>query len=54
MIGEKLTKGDEIEVEVLAIDIEKQRISLRIPMDDTDGEMTRARDPTEGHPISQS
>jgi polyribonucleotide nucleotidyltransferase len=38
MIGEKLTKGDEIEVEVLKIDIKKQRISLRIPMDDTDGE----------------
>ena len=36
MIGEKLTKGDEIEVEVLAIDIEKQRISLRIPLGDTD------------------
>jgi hypothetical protein len=38
MIGEKLTTGDEIEVEVIEIDIEKQRISLRTPMDDTDGE----------------
>jgi ribosomal protein S1 len=38
MIGEKITEGEEIEVEVVAIDIEKQRISLRIPMDDTDGE----------------
>ena len=37
MIGEKLTKGEEIEVEVLEIDFEQQRISLRIPMDDTDG-----------------
>jgi polyribonucleotide nucleotidyltransferase len=38
MIGGKLTKGNEIEVEVVEIDIEKQHISLRIPMDDTDGE----------------
>jgi hypothetical protein len=38
MIGEKVTKGEEIEVEVLEIDIEQQRVSLRIPMDDTDGE----------------
>jgi hypothetical protein len=37
MIVERLTEGDEIEVEVLKIDIEQQRISLRIPMDDTDG-----------------
>jgi S1 RNA binding domain len=37
MIGERLTEGDEIEVEVLKIDIEQQRVSLRIPMD-TDGE----------------
>ena len=37
MIGERLTKGDEIEVEVLEIDMERQRISLRIPMDDMDG-----------------
>jgi hypothetical protein len=38
LIGEKLTKGEEIEVEVLGIDIDQQRISLRIPMGDTDGE----------------
>jgi transcriptional accessory protein Tex/SPT6 len=38
MIGEKLIKGGEIEVEVLDIDLERQRISLRIPMYDTDGE----------------
>ena len=38
MIGERLTEGDEIEVEVLKIDIEQQRVSLRIPMDDADGE----------------
>lgn len=38
MIGEKLTKGHEIEVEVLEINIEKERISLRIPMHATDGE----------------
>jgi hypothetical protein len=38
MIGEKLTKGEEIEVEVFEIDTEQQRISLRIPMDDTGGE----------------
>jgi hypothetical protein len=37
-IGEKLTEGDEIEVEVLEIDIEKQRVSRRIPMDDTDSD----------------
>jgi predicted RNA-binding protein with RPS1 domain len=37
MIGEKLTEGDEIEVEVLAIDIESQRITHRIPMYYTDG-----------------
>jgi hypothetical protein len=37
MIGEKLTNGEEIEVEVLEIDIEQQRISLRIPMNDMDG-----------------
>jgi len=36
MIGEKLTKGEEIEVEVLKIDIEQQRISLRVPMNDTE------------------
>jgi hypothetical protein len=35
MIDEKLTKGEEIEVEVLHIDVQKQRVSLRIPMDDT-------------------
>jgi hypothetical protein len=38
MIGANLTGGEEIEVEVLEIDIEQQRISLRILMDDTDGE----------------
>jgi polyribonucleotide nucleotidyltransferase len=38
MIGEKLTKGEEIEVEVLEINIERQRISLRIPTDFSDGE----------------
>ena len=38
MIGEKLTEGEEIEVEVLKIDIEEQRISLGIPMNATDGE----------------
>lgn len=37
-IGEKLTKGEEIEVEILEIDIEQQRVSLRIPMDSTDGD----------------
>lgn len=37
MIGEKLTKEEEIEVEILKIDIERQRISLKIPVDDTDG-----------------
>lgn len=36
-LSRRLTKGEEIEVEVLKIDIEQQRISLRIPMDDTDG-----------------
>jgi translation initiation factor IF-1 len=36
MIGERLIEGDEIEVEVFEIDMERQRISLRIPMDDTD------------------
>ena len=38
MIGEKLTKGDEIEVEVLEIDTEKQQVSLTIPIDDMDSD----------------
>jgi len=35
MIGGKL--GDEIEFEVFEIGIEKRRILLRMPMDDTEG-----------------
>jgi hypothetical protein len=38
MIGEKLNEGEEIEVEVLEINIERQRILLRIPTDFSDGE----------------
>lgn len=38
MIGDKLTKGEEIEVEVLGIDTDQQRISLRLPKEDTDGQ----------------
>jgi len=38
MIGEKLIKGTKIEVEVLGINIEKQRASLRIPMDDKESD----------------
>ena len=37
MIGEKLIAGEEIEVEVLEIDIGKQRVSLGVPMDDAVG-----------------
>jgi hypothetical protein len=33
MIGEKLSKGHDIEVEVLAINRKKRRIALRIPID---------------------
>jgi hypothetical protein len=37
MIGEKMSKGEEIEVEVLKIDVEQQRLSFRVPTDSVDG-----------------
>jgi S1 RNA binding domain len=37
MIGQNLTKGDEIEVEVLEVDIDKRRVSLRMPVGDPNG-----------------
>jgi hypothetical protein len=33
MVGEKLTKGEDIEVQVVEIDLAKPRVSLRIPID---------------------
>ena len=32
----RFAKGEEIDVEVLKIDTEQQRISLRVPMNDTE------------------
>lgn len=37
-IGQKLRKGDEIEVEIFTVDIEKQHVSLRLPRDGAGGE----------------